>query len=544
MQFLRQFKIKYRLWSILIISMFAFVVIMLTSMGQLERSMYGAKNEKNQNLSEVAHSVFTYFYELERSGELTREQAQEMAKAAVKKLRYDNTNYFWISDYNSYMVMHPLKPELDGTDVSGFEDSLGTNIYVEFARIGRTVGEGTFEYYFIKPGGTEPLPKFSYLKAFKPWEWVIGTGAYVDDVQEEYWAELTKNILLLLLILGVVGALVFLVIRSITLPIAHINDALIDIASGSGDLRAKLVDDGGDEMSTFAQNFNVFVSKVRDAVAAVDGSAEDLACAASELKSTSRESKTATEEQNNEITMIASAVNELAYSLEEVSTGAEQVASIVSEVENDANAGVNQITQAVNTLSTLNSEIENAVAVINNLALDTDSIENVVNVIGAIAEQTNLLALNAAIEAARAGEQGRGFAVVADEVRTLAGRTQTSTAEINDMITKLQESAKRAVASIQSSQSKMNDSMEIASGVKEAFSTISQSVNQLVSLGHQNAAAVSEQSTTVNDINRNIDKIQNVSQRTEALAGNVAQNGERVASISTDIESKLMAFTR
>ena len=544
MQFLRQFKIKYRLWSILIISMFAFVVIMLTSMGQLERSMYGAKNEKNQNLSEVAHSVFTYFYELERSGELTREQAQEMAKAAVKKLRYDNTNYFWISNYNSYVVMHPLKPELDGTDVSGFEDSLGTNIYVEFARIGRTVGEGTFEYYFIKPGGTEPLPKFSYLKAFKPWEWVIGTGAYVDDVQEEYWAELTKNIVLLLLILGVVGALVFLVIRSITLPIAHINDALIDIASGSGDLRAKLVDDGGDEMSTFAQNFNVFVSKVRDAVVAVDGSAEDLACAASELKSTSRESKTATEEQNNEITMIASAVNELAYSLEEVSTGAEQVASIVSEVENDANAGVNQITQAVNTLSTLNSEIENAVAVINNLALDTDSIENVVNVIGAIAEQTNLLALNAAIEAARAGEQGRGFAVVADEVRTLAGRTQTSTAEINDMITKLQESAKRAVVSIQSSQSKMNDSMEIASGVKEAFSTISQSVNQLVSLGHQNAAAVSEQSTTVNDINRNIDKIQNVSQRTEALAGNVAQNGERVASISTDIESKLMAFTR
>ncbi|WP_346992800.1 methyl-accepting chemotaxis protein [Alteromonas gracilis] len=544
MQFLRQFKIKYRLWSILIISMFAFVVIMLTSMGQLESSMYGAKNEKNQNLSEVAHSVFTYFYELERSGELTREQAQQMAKAAVKKLRYDNTNYFWISDYNSYVVMHPLKPELDGTDVSGFEDSLGTNIYVEFARIGRTVGEGTFEYYFIKPGGTEPLPKFSYLKAFKPWEWVIGTGAYVDDVQEEYWAELTKNIVLLLLILGVVGALVFLVIRSITLPIAHINDALIDIASGSGDLRAKLVDDGGDEMSTFAQNFNVFVSKVRDAVVAVDGSAEDLACAASELKSTSRESKTATEEQNNEITMIASAVNELAYSLEEVSTGAEQVASIVSEVENDANAGVNQITQAVNTLSTLNSEIENAVAVINNLALDTDSIENVVNVIGAIAEQTNLLALNAAIEAARAYEQGRGFAVVADEVRTLAGRTQTSTAEINDMITKLQESAKRAVASIQSSQSKMNDSMEISSGVKEAFSTISQSVNQLVSLGHQNAAAVSEQSTTVNDINRNIDKIQNVSQRTEALAGNVAQNGERVASISTDIESKLMAFTR
>lgn len=544
MPFLRQFKIKYRLWSILIISMLAFVVIMLTSMGQLERNMYGAKNEKNQNLSEVAHSVFTYFHGLETSGKLTRDKAQTMAKEAVKTLRYDNTNYFWISDYNAYVVMHPLKPELDGTDVSGFEDSVGTNIYVEFARIGKNLGEGTFEYYFIKPGGTEPLPKFSYLKAFKPWGWVIGTGAYVDDVQEEYWAELTKNLVLLLLILGVVGTLVFFVIRSITNPITDINMALIDIASGSGDLRAKLMDDGGDEMSTFAQNFNTFVSKVRDAVVAVDGSADELGHAAAELKTTSQESKTAAEEQNNEITMIASAVNELAYSLEEVSSGAEQVASIVSEVENDASAGVSQITEAVDTLSTLNSEIENAVAVINNLALDTDSIENVVNVIGAIAEQTNLLALNAAIEAARAGEQGRGFAVVADEVRTLAGRTQTSTAEINDMITKLQESAKRAVASIQTSQSKMNDSMEIASTVKEAFSTISQSVNQLVSLGHQNAAAVSEQSTTVNDINRNIDKIQNVSQRTEALAGNVAQNGEKVASISTDIESKLTAFTR
>lgn len=544
MGLLRQFKIKYRLWSILVISMLAFVVMIFTSMGQLENNMYGAKNEKNQNLTEVAHSVFSYFHELETSGKLSREEAQAMSKLAVKKLRYDATNYFWISDYNSKMVMHPLKPELDNTDVSGFKDSLGTKIYVEFARIGKTLGEGTFEYYFIKPGGSEPLPKFSYLKAFKPWGWVIGTGAYVDDVQEEYWAELVKNLMLLAVISGGVGILVYLVISSITKPITSINLALIDIASGTGDLRAKLSDDGGDEMSTFAHNFNVFVGKVRDAVVAVDGSAGELGHAASELESTSQESKTATEEQNNEITMIASAVNELAYSLEEVSSGAEQVANIVSEVENDATAGVSQITQAVNTLATLNSEIENAVAVINDLAVDTDSIENVVNVIGAIAEQTNLLALNAAIEAARAGEQGRGFAVVADEVRTLAGRTQTSTAEINDMIIKLQDSAKRAVVSIQSSQSKMNDSMEIAASVKEAFNTISQSMNQLVSLGHQNAAAVSEQSTTVHDINRNIDKIHNVSKRTEALASNVAQNGEKVASISSDIESKLMAFTR
>lgn len=544
MNTLRQFQIKYRLWAVLLLFVCVLVMFIFTAIGQLKINMYDAKNEKNQSLVEAAYSVFTYFHELELDGELSREEAQRMAMGVVKALRYETSNYFWISDEDVNMVMHPLKPELENTDVSNFQDSVGSKIYIEFARIGRSGGEGAFEYHFIKPGGNKPLPKFSYLKGFQPWGWIVGTGAYVDDVQEEYLTQLIKNLFVLGGVLAFVGALIFLVIRSITIPISKTSSAMLDIAQGSGNLHSKLATDGNDEMAMLAINFNTFVQKVKSAILAVDQTSEKLANAASTLKSTSQESNVVSEQQSQQITMIASAVNELTYSLEEVSAGAEQVSNIVSQVEGDSNIGVKKLTESMQTLSELNAEIEGAVSVITHLASDTNSIEQVLNEIGAIAEQTNLLALNAAIEAARAGEQGRGFAVVADEVRTLAGRTQGSTKEINHMIMQLQQSAQRAVTSIEASQTKMGDSLDSAMSVKKALGTISQSVSHLASLGQQNAAAVLQQSTTVTDINKNIENIQSVSLQADRLTTAVAKSGEQVATISEEIKSKLTVFNR
>jgi len=344
--------------------------------------------------------------------------------------------------------------------------------------------------------------------------------------------------------LGILVGLIiaFFMSRMITVPINDVVHAFDDLAEGEGDLTRRLNAEGKSEMARLSGGFNRFAEKVHHLVEQVGSEVQNLTAVVDNVSHIVEQTQQGSIQQREQTGQVATAITEMTATVQEVAANANSAAESAQQADQNARTGQSVVSDTIQSIQALASEIETGANVIHELERDAEAIGSVLDVIRGIAEQTNLLALNAAIEAARAGEQGRGFAVVADEVRTLASRTQESTSEIQDMIDSLQSQARAAVQAINQGQDKTRTSVDNASNAGEALNAITESVTTITNMNFQIASASEEQSVVAEEINKNVVNISEVADKNASASEQLAASSNDLARLTEDLRGLVSQF--
>ena len=373
-------------------------------------------------------------------------------------------------------------------------------------------------------------------------DWLLAMVMYKDVLEAPFSSLLWQLVGLTLVLLLVFSALLIAMFNYLFADLGRVSKALADIAHGEGDLTVQIVAQSRDEVGLLAQNFNLFVARLHGIVSRLRDVTVELAAQSRTQAAGAEERSQRVRQQQDEIVMVATAVTEMASATQEIAGNAEFAATTSGDAVRLAVAGQSQVGQSQRSISGLAGEVADASQTIHELDGHAHKISGILATISGIAEQTNLLALNAAIEAARAGEQGRGFAVVADEVRVLSRRTHDSTAEIQQMIEALQQTTRRAVGGMETSRQLAGTSVEEAEAANQSLARINEAIGAISDMATQIAAAAEEQTSVTGEISRNTENIRHVSQTLAEQAKVEAAQAAELKSLTERLEQEIGRF--
>ena len=377
MNSLRKMSISQRLWLILIVAVLTLVTLGVMMLKQIHGDLYLAKAQKTQHVVQTAAGVLNYYQGLEAAGSLTREQAQKQALQVIRGLRYNQNDYFWINDLTPVMIMHPANPKLDGQNLAAVKDPDGFEVFNEMVTLAKAKGGGMVDYRWPKPGAEQPVQKTSYIQLFQPWGWIIGSGVYIDDLQDEFYAQVLRASSIGLVIALLMAALVVLIVRSIVSPLRETVHAMANIASGESDLTRSLDTHGQDEVTELARHFNGFTAKLRGVVMQLQSSAAALEQSSSELGSNANDAQERSQQQSQQMEQVAAAISQVTSAVQDVARNAEHAATEVREAEAQAQQGQVNIDGSLQQIDQLSVTIDQAVEVIRTLAAESTQIGTV-----------------------------------------------------------------------------------------------------------------------------------------------------------------------
>jgi methyl-accepting chemotaxis protein len=537
MSWLANLSLRYKIWSIAIVGVASFL-------GNLVYN-YSVTNSNAQRLTQVKDVQFPTLQQAD-AAQTSLDKIKELLTQAVSANEPD-----LIGQANEYAQnIHKIFTAIEGLnpghkeDVNRLEDEFNA-YYTSAVSLTQGMLKGAF--------GAEDLTKSVKGLSAKLEQFQGGLKNFHDTSYKDFSdtiatanqsseRSLVTGLIISLLMMLLLGGNAWLISSVVTNHLNNIIVSLEDMIRGEGDLTKRIKSNGNDELGRLVSCFNTFVERLRSIIVEVVGSTEHLTKAADGMKSIAEQTRAEVTKQQGDTAYLATAMTEVSASVHQVAGNAEYAAKATKEADMTAEQGRQVVSDTINVIGLLASEVEKAAEVIHALESDSESIGTVLTVIKEIAEQTNLLALNAAIEAARAGEQGRGFAVVAEEVRTLAQRTQKSTQEIQQMIERLQGGSRRAVQVMVDGQSKAKQSVEQASKAGSALESITSIVSNINDMNIQIASAAEEQSAVVAELNNNITNIRQVADETANGAQQAAEASEELSKLAFKMKTLMNQF--
>lgn len=523
-----------KLMLLLTLALAGFIALLLISASALHRNLMSEREARLQAVLDLAMSRIQAL-----ATSLPADQAQAEARAMLNSMRFDGDNYLFVIDETRHIIVHPAKPELVGQQMGEQRAAHTEDHWQRMVDLGKGGHQGRLEYLWASPSG-ESARKMSLVAGYQPWGWILGSGILLQDIEATIWSQyelMGGATLLATLLMGLLG---FAISRSIVNPLTRINHAMQRVAKG--DLVVSIPVEGKDELGMVAHCTNQGLDAIRHALLEASLGARNVADAALRIAASAEQTNQAVTSQRDQLAQLATAMNEMSATISDVAGHAENTARDTQDATSEAGLGNQDVHASVHGIQALATEVEQATLQVNQLKEGVMQIGEVTAVISAISEQTNLLALNAAIEAARAGEQGRGFAVVADEVRQLASRTRQSTEEIQSTIAQLQQRAVSAADAMDTSRKLAESSVNQSEKAGQDLSLIVNHIQHVSDMATQIATAAEQQSMVAEDMNRNVSGINDSALEMSQSASQLAQESELLAGLSRSLDERLAVF--